>query len=46
MVERFGVYILEQSVTAVPELIMGETGAAVEFIDKASSPFRKPVDRN
>ena len=33
MVERIGRYILEKSasVSAVPELIVGEAGAAVEF---------------
>ena len=40
MVERIGRYILEKSasVRAVPELIVGEAGAAVKFFDKASWP--------
>ena len=47
MVESIDEYILEQSVSvrAVPELIVGEAGAAVEFLGKASSPFCIPVAR-
>ena len=34
-------YVLEQSISVrvVPELIVGEAGAAVEFFGKASNPF-------
>ena len=47
IVERFDEYILEQSVyvRAVPELIVDEAGAVVEFFGKASSPFCKPIAR-
>ena len=45
MVERFDGCILEQSISgmAVPELIVGEAGAAVAFFGKASDPFCIPV---
>ena len=44
-VDRFNKYIHEQSVSvrAVPELAVGEAGAAVEFFGIASSPFCIPV---
>ena len=50
MVERFGRYAfvyLRQSVSVgvVSELIIWETGAAIEFFGKASSPFCIPVAR-
>ena len=47
-VVNIGGYILEQSVSvrAVPELIVGEEGAAVEFFCKASSPFCIPLIRH
>ena len=47
MVESIGGYILEQSVSvrAAPELIVADGGAAVEFFDKASSPFCIPGAR-
>ena len=47
MVECIGGYILEQSVSvrAAPELIVADGGAAVEFFDKASSPFCIPGAR-
>ena len=46
-VGSIGGYKLEQSVSvkAVPELIVGEAGAAVEFFGKASSPYCIPVAR-
>ena len=46
MVERFGEYILEQSITvrAVPELIVGR-GGGVKYFGKALSPFCMPVAR-
>ena len=45
MVESIGGYKLEQSVSirAVPQLIVGEAGAAVEFFGKASTRFLIPV---
>ena len=46
MIKTIGGYILEQSVSvrAVPELNVGEAGAAVKFC-KALSPFFIPVAR-
>ena len=48
MVERFGEYILVQSVSvrAVPELIVGEAGAVVKFFCNALFPFCIRVARH